>query len=187
MKKISIADVKRVETNPEIGLSESQLESRFAAKMVNKTKRVIGKSYPEILFKNFVNFFNLFVLILAVLLIYCEKYMSLMFAVIYSANLIIGLIVDIRAHHLMAKLHIVTQENIDVVRNGYIEKIHVDNIVVDDIIILKSGNQIPIDGFVSMGTIGVNESNLTGESLTVFKEIRHVISTSKMSGMWRKY
>ena len=171
MKKISIADVKRVETNPEIGLSESQLESRFAAKMVNKTKRVIGKSYPEILFKNFVNFFNLFVLILAVLLIYCEKYMSLMFAVIYSANLIIGLIVDIRAHHLMAKLHIVTQENIDVVRNGYIEKIHVDNIVVDDIIILKSGNQIPIDGFVSMGTIGVNESNLTGESLTVFKEI----------------
>lgn len=170
MKKAQI-EVRRVETNPEIGLSDSQLEARLSTKMINKTKQTVGKSYPEIFFKNFVNFFNLFVLILAVLLIYCEKYMSLMFAVIYSANLVIGLIVDIRTHRLMAKLRIVTQEDIDVVRNGYIKKIKVNEIVVDDMIILKTGNQIPIDGFVSMGTIGVNESNLTGESLTIFKEV----------------
>ena len=170
MKKQTV-EVRRIETNPEIGLSDVQLEQRINAKMINKTKRIIGKSYPEIFFKNFVNFFNLFVVVLAVLLIYCEKYMSLMFAVIYSANLIIGLLVDIRAHRLMAKLRIVTQDEIDVVRNGYISSLPTEKIVVDDIIILKAGQQVPVDGFLASGNIGVNESNLTGESLTIYKEI----------------
>ena len=102
-------ELKRIQTNPEIGLSDLQLQARIDAKAVNKTKQTVGKTYPEILFKNFVSFFNLFVLVLAVLLIYCEKYLSLMFAVIYSANLIIGLLVDIRSHRLMKKLKIIIE------------------------------------------------------------------------------
>ena len=163
-------ELKRIQTNPEIGLSDLQLQARIDAKAVNKTKQTAGKTYPEILLKNFVSFFNLFVLVLAVLLIYCEKYLSLMFAVIYSANLIIGLLVDIRSHRLMKKLKIITQETVLVIRNGFISTIPINEIVVDDILILKTGNQIPVDGFVVSGNIGVNESNLTGESLTVYKD-----------------
>lgn len=171
MKQKAKIEIKRIMSNPEIGLSDLQVQGRYDAKLTNKTKKVVGKSYPEIFIKNFVSFFNLFVLILAVLLIYCEKYMSLMFAIIYSANLFIGLAVDIRSHKLMKKLKIITQENVEVIRNGFISTISVDDIVLDDIIVLKTGNQIPIDGFVVSNTIGVNESNLTGESLMVYKKI----------------
>ena len=149
-------EIKRIETNPEIGLSDIQLQARIDAKAVNKTKQVVGKTYPEILFKNFINFFNLFVLILAGLLIYCGKYLSLMFAVIYTANLIIGLLVDIRSHRLMKKLKIITQETVQVIRNGFVSTIPINEIVLDDILILKAGNQIPIDGYVVGGNIGVN-------------------------------
>ena len=168
-------EIKRIETNPEIGLSDIQLQARIDAKAVNKTKQVVGKTYPEILFKNFINFFNLFVLILAGLLIYCGKYLSLMFAVIYTANLIIGLLVDIRSHRLMKKLKIITQETVQVIRNGFVSTIPINEIVLDDILILKAGNQIPIDGYVVGGNIGVNESNLTGESLTVYKELNSLV------------
>ena len=49
-------------------------------------------------------------------------------------------------------------------------EINVDDIKIDDIIIIKPGTNIPIDGIVINGTSSVNESSLTGESIPVLKE-----------------
>lgn len=55
-------------------------------------------------------------------------------------------------------------------RNGKISEINVDDVVVGDIILLESGDRIPSDGYLTYGSISLDESSLTGESKEVYKE-----------------
>ncbi len=55
------------------------------------------------------------------------------------------------------------------IRGGVQKEIPVDQLVPDDIMVLKTGCQIPADGVVVEGSIDVNESLLTGESDSVYK------------------
>ena len=165
--------------NKETGLTEEQVQQRIDAGLTNKVKKVIGKTYPEIFFRNFVNFYNIFLLIIAVLLIYGKRYSSLFFIVIYLVNLGVGLYQDIKAHRLLAKLQLITQPETTVIRNGSSYTIKVDEIVLDDLIVVKNGNQICADGIIVEGTLGLNESMLTGESQIVYKkEGDHIYSGS---------
>lgn len=177
-KKHSI-NVDRVEADLNLGLNDEQVNLRIKEKLTNKTKKIVGKSYPEIFIKNLCSFYNILLCIIAILLIYGGQYFSLFFIVIYLANLIIGLYQDIKARRLLTKLQIMTQAKIEVVRNGKIVTIPVDEIVLDDIIILKSSNQVPVDGIILDSILGVNESMLTGESQTVYlKEGDKILSGS---------
>lgn len=54
-------------------------------------------------------------------------------------------------------------------RNNKIEEIEVEDVVVDDIIILETGDKIPADGLVIHGEISVDESQITGESKEIYK------------------
>ena len=156
--------------NPNIdyGLNDEEVKSRQDDHLTNKTKKIIGKSYPEIFIKNLCTFYNILLCIIAVLLIYGEMYFSLFFIVVYLANLVIGLYQDIKARRLLNKLQLITQAKVSVLRNGKISEIYVDDIVLDDIVILKASNQVPADGVLLDSTLGVNNSILTGESQTVY-------------------
>ncbi len=57
----------------------------------------------------------------------------------------------------------------NVVRNGQEEEVPVDDVLVGDIVIVRPGEKIPVDGVVITGRSAVDESMLTGESLPVEK------------------
>ena len=56
-------------------------------------------------------------------------------------------------------------------RNGKVTEISIDDIVVNDIVILESGDKVPADGKIIKGRVGVDESSLNGETKEVYKDI----------------
>ena len=81
----------------------------------------------------------------------------------------IGLIQDLRARHTLKRLLILNEQRVIVVRDGIEIEVATDDVVLDDIIKLKLGDQIAADGLVVHGAVGVNESLLTGEPNIVHK------------------
>ena len=82
------------------------------------------------------------------------------------SNLIIGIFQEIRAKRVLDKLSLITQPYLNVLRNGNVTELHMDDIVLDDIICLTSGSQVCADAIVVEGRLEVNESLVTGESQT---------------------
>jgi len=152
------------------GLTKEEINSRVASGLTNKNKKMIGKTIPKILISNFLSFFNIFLVALAVVLIIAKKYTSLAFIVIYGFNIGINIYQDLKAYFLIKKLRIISDPKVTVIREGHEEVINVEDIVIDDIVIYKTSNQIVADAIVVEGEIGVNESLLTGESLVVYKK-----------------
>ena len=165
-----IASVERFNVALEEGLNDAQIALRQKQKLTNKTKKQSTKSYFRIIKDNVLTLFNILLFVIAGLLIYAGAYTSLFFLVILFLNMAIGLYQDIKARKLVEKLKIVISPDIEVIRNGQKIKINVDDIVLDDIIILSSGLQIPCDSEVLEGLVNVDESLLTGESKAIKKE-----------------
>lgn len=163
-------EVKRYDTLVTDGLSLKQVQERIDDQLVNKTKLVIGKSYFEIIMTNLFSFFNILLYIIAILMIIAKMYNGLAFMLVLIPNTIIGLYEDIKVRHLMGKLHIVNSPRSCVVRECEEVTIYSKDLALDDIVKLSVNDQICADSIVLEGTIGVNESLLTGESLTVYKK-----------------
>lgn len=57
-----------------------------------------------------------------------------------------------------------------VIRNSQEEKIPIDQVVVGDIVLVKPGEKVPVDGVIIEGSSAVDESMITGESMPVEKK-----------------
>lgn len=152
------------------GLSNEQVAERVAKGQINYTKRGSTKTIRRILFTNLVTFFNLLCFaVAACLLIFVGFGWDLFFLSIVTVNVSIGIFQEIKAKYIIEKLSLVTQSKVSVIRNGEQVKIFMDDIVLDDVIVLANGQQIPADSIVMDGVIEVNESLLTGESNPIQK------------------
>ena len=87
-----------------------------------------------------------------------------MFVGIIFINTVIGIIQEIRAKKTIDKLAILTESKTVVLREGKKWKISTEKLVVDDLIFLKAGEQVPADAKILEGNLEVNESLLTGEA-----------------------
>ena len=76
-------------------------------------------------------------------MIWVKNYGGLFFLVILAANTLIGLVQDFRAKKTLQELSILTRSMVKVVRDGFTSELDRDDIVLDDIVILKLGDQIP--------------------------------------------
>ncbi len=170
-----IESVERFNKSLDTGLNDEEINIRKEQRLTNKTKKASTKSYPRILLDNVFTFFNILLFVIAALLIYTANYSSLFFLVILFCNMAIGLFQDIKARRLVDKLKIVISPNIEVIRNGIKTTINVDDIVLDDIIILSSGLQIPCDCKIIEGRVTVDESLLTGESKALEKKAEDLL------------
>ena len=164
-------EITRYNPNYSTGLNEEQIQERKLHKLNNKTKLTVGKSYTEIIFTNVLSFFNITLFVIAGVMIAWGLYMNLYFLVVLIPNIIIGLTQDIKSRKLMGKLKVLTSPKVNVVRNGKEQVINSEDVLLDDIIILKSSNQIPCDGEVVEGSVTVDESLLTGESDKIRKQV----------------
>ena len=161
--------IKRLTPSIKDGLPNDQIEERNRLGLVNKTKVVVGKTYIEIIFSDVFSFFNVLLFIVAGFMIAAQYWVGLTFLVVLFANIGISLFEDIRARHLMSKLKMLTQPNVTVIRGGEEFVIKSDKIVLDDLLVIGSGDQICVDGAILEGTVIVDESILTGESKHIVK------------------
>ena len=113
--------------------------------------------------------FNVIWFCIAAILIYIGAYQDCFFLVIILANLLIGISQEIKAKKTVEKLSLITAPEAIVIRDGEQIGIPVSEVVLDDIIKLEAGKEIPCDCIIKQGTIEVNESLLTGESVPVKK------------------
>lgn len=161
-----------VEAGADDGLNDEQVEERELRGMTNKVDNSISKSYLKIFTTNIFTLFNLLNIFLACLIIiFNGQIKNMLFAGIAMINLVIGIIQEIRSKRALDKLSLVSAPSIEAVRNGQVVEISTDDIVIDDIIILKQGSQIPTDCIVVGGECEANESLLTGEQDDIHKGI----------------
>lgn len=152
------------------GLSTIQVIERVEQKLYNKTPKKVTKTYWRILCDNLFSFFNLIFLAITLMMIAAQKDITFFFFTLpIICNIVIGLATDIRARKLVDKLRVLTDPKITVVRDGKKQEISTKEIVLDDIVYLKAGDQVPADGMVIEGQATVDESLLTGEPEPIHK------------------
>ncbi len=162
--------VERVNADANAGLNDDQVKRRIENKLVNQASQKYSKTYLNILVNNTCTFFNLLGLIVFLALIYIKAPLAnFVFALVFLANMGIGIIQEIRAKKCIDRLSIVALKCVTVIRNGIEVEIPSKDIVLDDIIKLNIGDQIPTDCLLLEGNVEVNEALLTGESDPVKK------------------
>jgi cation-transporting ATPase E len=154
----------------EVGLTESQVAEKIAAGQVNRSVSSKTKSYRQIFKDNLFTFFNILNLVLAVLVFTTGDYKNGTFLLVVIGNLIIGLSQEIASKKTLDRLSLMVAMKARVVRDGTIKTIDMRDVVLSDILILKSGDQICADGILQDGTLEVNESLITGESDVTLKK-----------------
>ena len=146
------------------GLTNEQVQERIAEGKVNVNENPNTRTYKQIILENTLTFFNFLNIALLVLVLFVRSYKNSMFMGIILINTVIGIIQEIRAKKTMDKLAILTESKTVVLREGKKWSISTEKLVLDDLIFLKTGDQVPADVKVLEGTVEVNESLLTGES-----------------------
>lgn len=163
--------VRRFHADALNGLSSAQVEERVAQGLVNKTGKKYSKTYRSIFVGNICTFFNLLCLLVALALAAARAPITqFTFVLIFLCNIFFSIFQEIRAKRKIDKLTILSSPTAKAVRNGEQVNIPVEEIVVDDILILTAGQQVPADCIVVEGTAELNESLLTGESVPIKKE-----------------
>lgn len=158
-------------TKVERGLSQAEVERQIAADNVNKSVSAQFKTTGQIIRENTFTYFNLIFLVLALLLVFVGAYRDLTFLPVIILNTIIGIIQEIRAKNILNKLNVMNATEAVVIRDSQQQNIPLEQLVKGDIVLLKTGNQIPADGQVLKGRIRVNESLLTGEADEIIKDV----------------
>ncbi len=146
------------------GLSSKEVNIRIKKGLINKNKVVPTKSILKIITDNIFTLFNILNFVLALLVFLVSSYKNLLFMGIVICNTLISMIQEIRSKRIVDKLSIITSLKTNVIRNSKVVSIKNEDIVKDDIIILKPGNQIVTDCVILEGNIDVNEAFITGES-----------------------
>jgi len=168
--------VQRFSPDLNEGLSTSQVNTRFSQFLFNDVNQKYSKSYASIFVGNLCTFFNLLCVLAAIALIYSGASISqFLFAFIFAVNIAIGIIQEIKAKHKIDKLSLLSAPTAKVIRDGQIVEIPAKDIVLDDVVLLSLGNQVPADCILAEGFVEVNESLLTGESIPVKKEIGDIL------------
>ncbi len=174
-KNFSFLMAKRIDADYKTGLTQSQVKQRVMDGYVNYSETHTTKSYRNIFFSNIFTFFNLLMFLVAIALVIVKSYSNLLFLVILFCNTTIGIIQEIKAKQTVEKITLVTSPTVKVVRDGKVLTIKTDAVVLDDVLIYEFGNQICTDSVILDGTIEVNESLLTGESVPVEKKVGDMI------------
>lgn len=153
------------------GLNERDVNERIEKGQINVFENPDDLTLKKILKNNICTFFNLIIFILALLVVSSGAYKNLMFVGVAFCNMLIGIVQEVRAMLTLNKLNIIAEAKMVVIRNSQEISIPVSEIVLDDILHIKSGNQIVCDSIILEGAIEVNESLLTGEPDVIEKKM----------------
>ena len=158
--------------SPEEGLTREEVRRRVDAGMINHVPDPPSRTTAEIIRSNVVTRFNILLgALLLVVLIVLQEPRDALFGIVLVTNSGIGIIQELRAKQTLDRLQVLAAPQARVVRSGRVVAVPVDQIVIDDLIDLGSGDQLAVDGVVeSSQGLEIDESLLTGEADPIAKE-----------------
>lgn len=159
---------KRFEETYE-GLTSKEVAERVSAGKVNTNTDVKTKSIAQIIAEHSFTLFNIVNVLMALLVVVTGQYRNALFMSVVLANLVIGIVQEIRAKRMVDRLSLMTAQSVCVIRDGKDTFIKPDELVIDDLVRLKTGDQIPADSILVSEHVSVDESLLTGEAEPVQK------------------
>ena len=161
-----------------MGLTEQEVQERISKGQVNIQVDPSTRTITQIIKDNVFTYFNLIFTVLALLLILVGSFKNLTFMLIVIANTLVGIIQEIRSKRTLDKLRLLKMPKVHAIREGVEQEVPTSKLVLDDVIVLRAGNQIPADAQVVDGSIQVNEALITGEA----DEISKLKGDSLLSG-----
>lgn len=163
-------NTSRFEVDIHTGLNKDQVNQRISEWLVNKVPNKYTKPIWKILVNNLFTYFNILMIAIAVILLIANAPISnIFFLGVVGLNILIGIIQEIRTKITIDNLRLITDPKCEVIRDKKHVIIKQEEVVLDDIIIIKSGDQLSADSIILEGEVEVNEANLTGESLSIKK------------------
>ncbi|GAA1116142.1 HAD-IC family P-type ATPase [Nesterenkonia jeotgali] len=193
-QKTAIRDAAetRSAVDPEVleadGLSSVQVLERHRLGLDNVQPRTTSRSVTDILRTHLMTLFNLIIGICALAIIVLGRWLDLLFAVAAVANVFIGLFQEYSAKRKLDAIALLHQDQVRVLRDGMLLEVHREQIVLDDVVELRRGDEVPADGAVLRSEgLDVDESMLTGESDAVAKrrDDRLLSGTAVVAGSGR--
>jgi cation-transporting P-type ATPase E len=155
---------------PASGLRAAEVAERVALGRTNATTVRTSRTVGEIVRANVLTVFNGILVTLFVLVLATGRWQNGLFGLVVVANAGIGIVQELRAKRTLDRLAVLSAPRARVVREGSEEEIAVADVVLDDLLVLAAGDQVPADGVVrTTAGLSVDESLLTGESEPVAK------------------
>lgn len=159
------------------GLTSEQVKERINNGQVNSSDIRTSRSYSDIIIKNAVTPFNIILIIIGIALLILDNPISAISATgIITVNILVSTIQEMRAKHRLDKISLLTRPKVTVIRDGTEQVIDQKEIVKDDLIVIRAGEQALVDGnLIQTTSLEMDESLLTGESSTVRKNSGDII------------
>ncbi len=157
---------------PDSGLTAVEVADRLKRGLGNDSGQRSSRSLGEILRANILTRFNAILATMLVIILTVGQLQDATFGLILIINAAIGIIQELRAKRTLDRLVVLNAPSARVVRDGTVEEIVVKAVVLDDLLELRTGDQIPADAVVRrVEGLEVDESLLTGESDPIVKSV----------------
>ncbi len=155
----------------ETGLTSAQVAERVARGAVNEVHLEHSRTTAEIIRANVITRFNILLgALLVVILVAVREPRDALFGIVLVTNALIGIVQELRAKATLDRLAVLTSPTVAVMRDGAPQEVDVARVVLDDLVLLRVGDQLPVDGaVVASAGLEIDESLLTGESDPVAK------------------
>ena len=170
---------KTAESGHSIGLTQAEVDQRIAAGETNDAPDANSRSLASIIKENTLTWFNFLIGSMWIVMLIVAPWQDSLFGLVIVANTLIGTIQEYRASRTLEKLAVIGEAKPVVRRDGSDQEISAAQIVLGDLIVLRTGDQLVVDGEIEQSQgLEIDESLLTGEADPVDKHV----GDSAMSG-----
>jgi cation-transporting P-type ATPase E len=157
-------------TDPEVGLTAAEVAERVAAGRTNDVPSPTSRTYRQILAANIFTRFNAVLGSLLVAILAVGQWRDALFGIVLVLNALIGIIQESRSKRTLDSLTLLSAPEVLVRRDGVDADIPNADVVADELVVLRPGDQVTVDGRVATSAgLEIDESLLTGEADAVAK------------------
>lgn len=158
------------------GLSTNQVAMRVSLGLTNEQDKSSSRSLASILRSNLLTLFNAVVGGSFLLLLLLNQWKDALFGFAVIANVIIGVVQEFRSKRALDRVAILNQPKARVLRDGIISEIRLEAVVLDDVLVLRAGDQVSADAIVlECSALEIDESLLTGEADAIDKQVAEFV------------
>ena len=172
------------------GLSRADVVERRRRGQVNVVDEGEHRSTGDIVRSNIVTRFNIILSVMLVVILLVAPIQDALFGLVMVINSAIGIFQELRSRRKLEALRVVIAPKVEVIRDGRPWTVRVSGLVTDDLVVVRSGDQVPVDGvIVQSNGLECDESLLTGESDPIPKDIEALVMSGSFvtagSGLFR--
>jgi cation-transporting ATPase E len=166
------------------GLTSADVAERHATGRGNEVTLPSSRTVGDILRENILTLFNGILTVCFIAVLILNDLRDGFFYGIVVVNALIGIVQELRAKFVLDRAALLAAPEAAVKRDGAVTTVAITDVVLDDLLVLRPGDQIPADARVVEGIeLSLDESLLTGESDPVFKDAgARLLSGSHVAG-----